>query len=113
MTTINFVPKEGIDKLILHHIVYEAGDQGLLAEVTLSSQGEDWDTSLSLNFSDLNEIIAKTEYETRDRLSDAIGKLMSSPMFITMLEMKEVIGRPLEVNWHETTIAQMYTYQCA
>lgn len=50
---------EQFEKVTLHHIVYEAGDESMLLSCEVTAQNKTFHTHVPINFSGLNNIIGR------------------------------------------------------
>jgi hypothetical protein len=99
MKTHQTITEKAIDRIAIQHFTYEANDNALLAEAQVESGSMKWNTSFSLNFSTLNDILGKVAHEDRERMYEALGTMTASDRFLNMLEVDAILGHPLLVEF--------------
>lgn len=99
MTAIKSIFPQTILPIRLDRFVYEFGDSEIMLEATTPLTEEK--ICVSLNFSDLNTLLLRTDADVREQLEDAIAEVMNTHLLASVLDVQQITDLPIYVFFPE------------
>lgn len=90
-------------KIEINFIVYEKNDDGVLLICTVYGSNKSYRTNISVDFSELDEIIALIDSSNQVDLYELISKeLLDSTSFISEINLQSTLGRSIFIDEEKT-----------